>query len=113
MTLFCLMVVNNWFIIADGFLRASGTKWSCLFFVGFFVLVNLVLLNILVALILECFAAIQEQADSGEMVMDVYDSQVDNAISGSPDLRRARNHSQTLLRRVLLADAVPAQGCNR
>merc|ERR1719296_631405 len=66
MTLFCLMVVNNWFIIADGFLRVSGTRWSCVFFVSFFVLVNLVLLNILVALILDCFTTLEEEQEPAE-----------------------------------------------
>merc|ERR1740120_325286 len=120
MTLFCLMVVNNWFIIADGFLRASGSKWSCLFFV----LVNLVLLNILVALIIDCFAALQEEQDVGpqpaaprevstasflecdslaERQVSI-DEQVENAVAASPNLRRRGTSSMNMLRRVLLAD---------
>lgn len=55
-TLFVLMVVNNWYILADGYMKAAGPSWSYLaasYFVVFFVVCNLVVLNILVALILD------------------------------------------------------------
>ncbi|CAK9094201.1 Two pore calcium channel protein 1 (Calcium channel protein 1) (AtCCH1) (Fatty acid oxygenation up-regulated protein 2) (Voltage-dependent calcium channel protein TPC1) (AtTPC1) [Durusdinium trenchii] len=51
-TLFCLMVVNNWYVVADGFMAVTS-NYSAIFFVCFFVSVNLVVLNILMTLILE------------------------------------------------------------
>merc|ERR1712113_571424 len=62
-TLFVLMVVNNWMIIADGVLKGTGTAWSQMFFLSFFVMVNLVVLNILMALILDCYATLRDEYD--------------------------------------------------
>mmetsp|Transcript_70972 Transcript_70972/g.123091 ORF Transcript_70972/g.123091 Transcript_70972/m.123091 type:complete len:808 (+) Transcript_70972:84-2507(+) len=55
--MFVLMVVNNWMVIAGGYLLVTrayyGHAWyACGFFVSFFVVCNLIILNILVALIL-------------------------------------------------------------
>jgi hypothetical protein len=62
-TLFVLMVVNNWFVIAEGFLLVTKTAWSQVFFVSFFVIVNLIVLNIFLALILECFATFRSDLE--------------------------------------------------
>ena len=35
-TCFELLIVNNWFILCDGIVAASGTKWSRAFFVAFY-----------------------------------------------------------------------------
>jgi len=59
-TLFTLMVVNNWFVIADGFIRVTD-QWAAVFFVAFFVIINLIVLNILMALILDSSAAVREE----------------------------------------------------
>jgi len=56
MTLSTLMVVNNWYVIVDAYVRITS-RASSMFFVSFFVLANLVVLNILVTLIIECFAS--------------------------------------------------------
>ena len=52
-TLFCLMVVNNWFIIANGLVQVTQTYLTIVFFVSFFIIANLVCLNMLIALILD------------------------------------------------------------
>lgn len=59
-TLFLLMCVNNWFIVADGYMLASGTIWCGVFFFLFFVACNFILLNILVALILDGTTVLSE-----------------------------------------------------
>jgi len=59
-TLFCLMVVNNWFVVADGFLKVTN-KSASIFFVAFFVTTNLVVLNILMTLILESSSTVREE----------------------------------------------------
>lgn len=59
-TLFVLMVVNNWFVVADGFMAVTN-DYAAIFFVLFFVTVNLIVLNILIALILESSAAVREE----------------------------------------------------
>ena len=35
-TCFELLIVNNWFVLCDGIVAASGTKWSRAFFVAFY-----------------------------------------------------------------------------
>lgn len=52
-TLFPLMIVNNWYVVANGFLLASHSIWVSIYFVAFFVVCNLIVLNILMALIID------------------------------------------------------------
>lgn len=62
--LFILMVVNNWMIIADAFWRVTGTAASQIYFVSFFIVVNLIVLNILMALILDCFSTLRDDLEA-------------------------------------------------
>merc|ERR1719369_1530037 len=52
-TLFELMVVNNWFIIMEGYASVTG-DWSRIFFMSFY-LFTMVVVTIIVAFILEAF----------------------------------------------------------
>ncbi|MFN3504403.1 MAG: hypothetical protein ACK4ZJ_19340, partial [Allorhizobium sp.] len=45
-TLFELLVVNNWFVIMDGFVAAAGTRWARLFFIAFYVTAVIIVLNL-------------------------------------------------------------------
>ena len=53
-TLFELMVVNNWHIIMEGYASVTGSDWSRLFFMSFY-LFTMVVVTIIVAFILEAF----------------------------------------------------------
>lgn len=53
-TLFELMVVNNWFIIMEGYASVTGTDWSRIYFMSFY-LFTMVVVTIIVAFILEAF----------------------------------------------------------
>ncbi|GIY46120.1 two pore calcium channel protein 1 [Caerostris extrusa] len=53
-TLFELMVVNNWFIIMNGY-ASVATEWSRLFFMSFYI-VTMVVINIVVAFVLKHFS---------------------------------------------------------
>ena len=53
-TLFELMVVNNWHIIMEGYASVTGTDWSRIFFMSFY-LFTMVVVTIIVAFILEAF----------------------------------------------------------
>jgi len=69
-TLFVLMVINNWFVITDALIKVSGTRWAAAFAVSFFVFVNMIVLNILMALLLEMSSVVSEemaQEESGEV----------------------------------------------
>jgi len=59
-TLFELMVVNNWFVIVEGFVAVTD-HWSCLFFVLWYASGVLIRLNIVVAFILDCYNDFEEQ----------------------------------------------------
>ncbi|XP_071448178.1 two pore calcium channel protein 1-like [Hetaerina americana] len=53
-TLFELTVVNNWFVIMEGYVAASNSQWSRIYFMIFY-LVTMIVLTIIVASILEAF----------------------------------------------------------
>eukprot|EP00931_Biecheleriopsis_adriatica_P104399 TRINITY_DN7907_c0_g1_i2.p1 TRINITY_DN7907_c0_g1~~TRINITY_DN7907_c0_g1_i2.p1 ORF type:complete len:742 (+),score=108.15 TRINITY_DN7907_c0_g1_i2:83-2308(+) len=65
-TLFCLMVLNNWFVFAAAYVKVSGTQWAVAFFVSFFLIVNLTVLNILMAMILDCSAVVAKHMEDAE-----------------------------------------------
>lgn len=61
-TLFELLVVNNWFVIVDGFSAASGWPHGCaaLFFVAWYIFGILIAMNIVISFILGSFVDIFE-----------------------------------------------------
>ena len=61
LTLFELSVVNNWFVIADGYVAVRG-KHARWFFVVYYMLGVVVALNIVVAFVLDAYSAIEESA---------------------------------------------------
>ncbi|KAG8190159.1 hypothetical protein JTE90_008693 [Oedothorax gibbosus] len=65
-TLFELMVVNNWFIIMNGYANVVS-EWTRLFFMSFYI-VTMIVINIIVAFVLEAFLfRIQYKRVSGDM----------------------------------------------
>ena len=60
-TLFHFMIINNWFITTDMYEDVTGTKVSYLFFVLFWIFVVLILLNVLIALILEIYSSVEPE----------------------------------------------------
>ncbi|XP_042904176.1 two pore channel protein 1 isoform X1 [Parasteatoda tepidariorum] len=68
-TLFELMVVNNWFIIMEGYALVVS-QWTRLYFMSFYV-VTMVVINIVVAFVLESFLfRIQYKRATGDMDKD-------------------------------------------
>lgn len=53
-TLFALLVVNNWFIIMDA-VAATTSEWSRLYFIFFYAIAVMVTVNVSTAFILEAF----------------------------------------------------------
>merc|ERR550532_3730219 len=53
-TLFELTVVNNWYITMEGHTIVTGTDWSRVFFMTFYVF-TMIVMTIIVAFILEAF----------------------------------------------------------
>lgn len=64
-TSFNLCVVNNWFVVMDGVTAASGKTWEApLFFVSFYFVVVVFVLNVVVAFLLEAFLSKLSEHDS-------------------------------------------------
>ena len=59
-TLFHIMVVNNWFITTDMYCEVMGSRLPIFFFVSFWVLSVLILLNIVTASIIEIYSGSEE-----------------------------------------------------
>eukprot|EP00056_Hartaetosiga_gracilis_P013026 m.211453 g.211453 ORF g.211453 m.211453 type:complete len:455 (+) comp13785_c3_seq26:1979-3343(+) len=53
-TLFELLVVNNWFVIMDGVVAVTS-EWARIYFIGFYIIAVNICLNVVVAFILETF----------------------------------------------------------
>lgn len=55
-TLFHFTIINNWFVTIDMYQDVTGTEtFPLLFFVAWYVTIVLVLLNVLIALIIEIY----------------------------------------------------------
>ncbi|XP_022862511.1 two pore calcium channel protein 1A-like [Olea europaea var. sylvestris] len=56
-TLFNLLVMGNWQMWIQGYKDLTGTAWSYAYFVSFYLITILLLLNLVVAFVLEAFFA--------------------------------------------------------
>merc|ERR1711924_283830 len=60
-TLFELLVVNNWYVIMDGVVAAvDNNQWARAYFISWYVLAVIVVTNLVVAFILEGFFEIED-----------------------------------------------------
>lgn len=55
MTLFMLMIQNNWHVTVDGFVQCTGTFWARAYFISFNCLVAMILINIFIGVVLDMF----------------------------------------------------------
>ena len=63
-TLFCILVVNNWFVVVDGFAAVASRDVARVYFLSFYVIGVLLFLNIVVAFILDAFLSEYNKARS-------------------------------------------------
>ena len=61
-TLFVLMIVNNWQVVAKGYAAITST-WSYLFFIFFYLFVVLVITNVTAAFVLDLYDSISTTLD--------------------------------------------------
>ena len=66
-TLFELLVVNNWQVLMDGFVRVTSPSYRW-FFISFWSIAVIVILNLVVAFILEAFFRRMTHADQGKIL---------------------------------------------
>jgi hypothetical protein len=55
-TLFHIMIVNNWYVTCDMFCIVMDNHWPRTFFVAFWVLTVLIMLNLVISFVLEIYA---------------------------------------------------------
>jgi hypothetical protein len=100
-TLFVMMILNNWTDLSLGYCAACRSLWPVAFFIGFFVVCNLVVLNILMALILECFSVLSQEVEAEEAngKADANGEDVERMASGAGE-----RSAVFMLRKVLCSD---------
>jgi hypothetical protein len=62
-TLFHIMIVNNWFITCDMLCTIKGNSLPRLFFVAFWVLTVLIMLNLVISFILEIYSDTESKVE--------------------------------------------------
>ncbi|KAK4749796.1 hypothetical protein SAY87_027245 [Trapa incisa] len=111
-TLFCLMVMNNWQDWMKSYEELTGSTWTLVYFISFYLITVLLLLNLVVAFVLEAFFA--------EMDLETSQSSVeqDKGSGRGKDRRRSvgtKTRSQRvdiLLHRMLSAELDKEGSCN-
>lgn len=98
-TLFVLQILNNWTTIAHGYVLVTGNVvGASLYFLVFFVVCNLIALNILMALILDCLALLADQMETTEGE-NLHDDDIEQMASGAGE-----RSAVFMLRKVLCSD---------
>ena len=54
-TLFHIMIVNNWFVTCDMFSDIVGNNWPRVYFISFWVFTVLIMLNLVISFVLEIY----------------------------------------------------------
>ena len=60
------MVINNWFVVIDNLsivVGSEGAWWIRLFFTSFWVIVVLLLMNIIIAIVIEIHDSLTQEID--------------------------------------------------
>ncbi|CAM0882105.1 unnamed protein product [Alopecurus aequalis] len=65
-TLFNLLVLGNWQAWMESYWQLTGSSWSLIYFVSFYLISILLLLNLIIAFVLEAFFAEMELEKAGE-----------------------------------------------
>ena len=62
-TLFHIMIVNNWYVTCNMFSEIAGNDYPRFFFVAFWILVVLIMLNCVLSILIEVYGSAQEKID--------------------------------------------------
>ena len=74
MTLFELMVVNNWNIIMEGYVAATGTEWTRLYFILWFIVIVVVVMNACAGFIIDAYTMLKpKMIDQVHALDDILD----------------------------------------
>ncbi|XP_022764063.1 two pore calcium channel protein 1 isoform X2 [Durio zibethinus] len=92
-TLFNLLVMGNWQVWMQSYKELTGTSWTLVYFISFYLVTVLLLLNLVVAFVLEAFFAEMDLEESGNCEEDDKDA-------GSGKYRRRLVGTKTRSQRV-------------
>lgn len=77
-TLFTLMCMNNWSDTSDGYMQATGSYMSQVYFVAFTIICNMIVLNILIALIIDCTGQLKDELEKDAELQEGDQSRISN-----------------------------------
>ena len=63
-TLYAFMIINNWPAITDTMCNAAGGAWPRIYFMIFYIIVQWIVLNIIIAMMLEIFTNVEQEMDT-------------------------------------------------
>ncbi|VFQ61811.1 unnamed protein product [Cuscuta campestris] len=107
-TLFNLLVMGNWHFWMQSYKDLTGSWWSCAYFISFYVISVLWLLNLIVAFVLEVFQAEMELETSA--MSEEADAAKDEPVKHRPRTIGAKTRSQrvdALLHHMLSSELPP------
>lgn len=63
-TLFHIMIVNNWYVTCEMYVYVFETRWCVLFFLAFWVLTVLIMLNLVISFVLEIYGTVSSDVEN-------------------------------------------------
>jgi len=63
-TLYAFMIINNWPAITGMMVSASGEVWPRIFFMVFYIFVQWIILNIVIAMMLDIYTNVETEMDT-------------------------------------------------
>jgi hypothetical protein len=98
MTLFELMVVNNWNIIMEGYVAATETEWVRVYFIAWFLVIVVVVMNVCAGFIIDAYTMLKPK-----MIDEVHalDTILDEAQRVNQAEARERSRSQLVTSRSM------------
>ena len=63
-TLFHVMVVNNWFITCNMYIDIAGNKFPELFFISFWILTVLIIFNLVISNVIEIYDSVEAEVST-------------------------------------------------
>ena len=97
-----VMVVNNWYIFLDGFMWMTGTAWTQLYFIAWWLVSVIVCVNLFIALVLEAFVSRWERVQRQVSAAELYSSTHISVASYDSYNYQQRDDVQALLQEHLV-----------
>ncbi|KAG6480321.1 hypothetical protein ZIOFF_063821 [Zingiber officinale] len=105
-TLFNLLVMGNWQVWMQSYSELTGTYWTLIYFISFYLITVLLLLNLVVAFILEAFFAEMDLESANEPNEDAPERKGRRRLTGASSRNRTVD---ILLHRILSAELEESQ----